>query len=127
AAWLAGAFGLIGLILAVVGIFGGISYSVGLRRHEIAIRMALGARKSDVLSIIIKQSMGLTAIGMAIGLAGAVATTRVMSSLLYGVGPTDPATFAAVSALTILVSATAAYIPARRATRVDPMVALRYE
>jgi putative ABC transport system permease protein len=114
-------------LLAAVGIFGVMNYSVALRTHEIGIRMALGAQPGGILMLILKQGLLLTLIGIGIGLIGALALTRVMSSLLFGVEATDPATFIAIVLLLAVVSLIACYIPARRATRVDPMIALRYE
>ena len=124
---LLGLFAGLATLLAAVGIFGVMNYSVTLRTREIGLRMALGARPGQVLSLILKQGLLLTLIGIAIGLAGALALTRVMSGLLFEVGSTDPATFTAIVLLLTLVSLIACYLPARRATRVDPMIALRYD
>jgi putative ABC transport system permease protein len=124
---LLGLFAGLATLLAAVGIFGVMNYSVTLRTREIGIRMALGAQPGRVLMLILRQGLVLTLIGIALGLAGALALTRLMSSLLFGVGATDPETFAAIVLLLAVVSFIACYIPARRATRVDPLIALRYE
>jgi putative ABC transport system permease protein len=120
-------FSLLALLLSGVGIYGVLAYSVTERTHEIGIRMALGAARSDVLRMVVREGMMLGLAGVAIGVAAALATTRVLTSFLFGIQPADPVTLAAVSLLTILVAATASYVPARRATRVDPLVVLRWE
>ena len=125
--FLLGTFAAVALILAAVGIYGVMSYSVSRRTHEIGIRMALGANEGVVLKLVTGQGMTLALVGAAAGLAGALLLSGSMSSLLYGIAPTDPLTLVAVSLLLVAVATLATYIPARRATRVDPIVALRYE
>jgi len=127
AATVVGALGAVGLFLAAIGLYGVISYAVVQRTREIGIRMALGAQRQGVLRLVLWQGVSLTAIGIAVGLAVSLAVTRLMSDLLYGVRPRDPVTFAVSSAIVILIAMMASYIPALRAMRVDPVVALRYE
>ncbi len=126
-AWLFGGFAGLALLLTAVGIYGLLSFSVARRTSEIGTRMALGARRADVLRLVLKQSFTLIAIGLFAGLAGAAVLTRSLSSLLFGVGATDPLSYLTVSALLVLVGVLASYLPARRATKVDPIVALRCE
>ena len=122
---LLGLFAGLALLLAAVGIYGVMSYSVTQRRREIGIRMALGAQKSDVLGMILRQGLRLAVIGVAIGIAGALGLTRLMASLLFGVSATDPATFAAITIILAAVALLASYIPALRSMKVDPVIALR--
>ena len=120
-------FGLIALLLAAIGLYGVMSYAVSRRTRELGIRMALGAGRRDVLRLMLKQGLLLTSLGLALGWLAAVWLTRGIQTLLYGVGTTDPLTFGAVALLLAGVALLACYIPARRAAKVDPMVALRYE
>jgi predicted permease len=123
---LLGCFATLALVLAAIGIYGVTSYAVIQRTHEIGIRMALGARSAAVLTLILKHGLSLALVGIALGLSGAFALTRLMKTLLFGVAPTDLLTFGMVSAALIIVVLCASFIPARRATKVDPLVALRY-
>ena len=127
AAGLIGIFGLLALVLAAVGLYGVIAHSVAQRTQEIGIRMALGATSTDVLKLVVKEGLALAIIGVIVGIAAAFACTRLMSSVLYGVGATDITTFIVASALLAVVALAASYIPARRAAKVDPCVALKYE
>jgi putative ABC transport system permease protein len=120
-------FASLALVLSAVGIYGVMAYSVVRRVHEMGIRIALGAQRRDVMRLVISQGMLLLVLGMVIGTLGALAMTRALASFLYGVRPTDPVTFVAVVVILAGVAFLACYIPARRATRVDPMIALRYE
>jgi ABC-type antimicrobial peptide transport system permease subunit len=117
--------GMMALLLGVVGIYGAISYGVSQRTREVGIRIALGAERRQVLRMFLRQGLALTVIGVAFGLVGAFALTRWMSSLLFGVSPLDPVTFATVSIVLITAAAMASYLPSRRATRVDPIDSLR--
>ena len=125
--WLLALFAGLGLLLSAIGIYGVMVTAVTQRTHEIGVRMALGAQPFDVLRLVLRQGMALTLAGLVVGIGVGLVATRVLSDMLYGVTPRDPLTFVGVPALLLLVAFLACYIPARRATRIDPLVALRYE
>jgi putative ABC transport system permease protein len=124
---LLGVFGALALLLGAIGIYGVLAYSVAQRTHEIGIRMALGARGGDVLRMVLSQGAKIAGAGVVIGVIASFGLTRLMTKLLFSVSPADPATFAAVAIVLVLVALLASYIPARRTLRVDPMIALRHE
>jgi putative ABC transport system permease protein len=123
--WLLVTFALLALVLGAIGVYGVITYSVSQRRHEIGLRMALGAQQDDILRMIIWQSLVLTLVGIAVGSVAAFGITRVLRNLLYQVSPVDPVAFVVVTVLLAGVTLVASYFPARRATRIDPLLALR--
>jgi len=125
--WLLGVFAGVALLLAVIGIYGVIAYSVAQRTQEVGIRMALGAQRGDILWLVVGQGLVLTLAGVGLGMIGALALTGVMKGLLFGVSATDPGTFVGVALLFVAVALLASYLPARRAARIDPMTALRVE
>jgi ABC-type antimicrobial peptide transport system permease subunit len=120
-------FAALALLLSVVGIYGVIAYSVGQRTHEFGIRMALGAQRHQLLLMVLRQSVWILAVGLMVGVAGALTVTRLMRSLLFGIGPADPLNLSLMAAILLVVALIASYVPARRAAKVDPMVALRDE
>jgi predicted permease len=126
-AWLSGAFALLALVVACIGLYGLLSFEVAQRTHEVGVRMALGASPRQVFGLVLGRGIRLVALGAVIGITTALGLTRYLQSLLYGVHPIDPLAYAAVTILLLIVTMGACYVPARRATKVDPMVALRYE
>jgi putative ABC transport system permease protein len=126
-AWLFGIFAAVALMLTAIGVYGLLSFSVAQRTNEFGIRMALGASRAEVLKLVLMQGLTLTGVGLIVGLAGALALTRFLASLLFAVRPTDPVSFLAVAGLLLFVGQLASYLPAHRATKVDPMAALRCE
>ena len=122
-----GMLGLLGLVLAAVGLYGVIAYTASQRTREIGIRMALGAKPREILLFVLRQGLALSLVGIGFGLAAAFAATRLLSIMLYGISPTDALTFVGISLFLLLIALTASFIPARRAMRLDPMVALRHE
>jgi putative ABC transport system permease protein len=125
AVWLLGSFATVALLLAIIGMYGVIAYSVARRTQEVGIRRALGAQHADILRLVLGQGLSLALAGVAIGIGGAFALTRVMRRLLFHVTTTDPVTFVTIAIVFVIVALAASYIPARRAARIDPMAALR--
>jgi putative ABC transport system permease protein len=126
-AGIAAALGILGLILAVVGVYGVVSYSASQRTQEIGIRLALGAQPGQILRMVLRQGLTIVAVGVALGMLGAAGISRLVGGLLVGVGGTDPLTYFGASLVLAMVAMSACYIPARRVTKVDPMTALHYE
>jgi len=124
---LLGGFAVVALLLSLVGLYGTLSYAVSRRTREMGIRLALGARRGDVVGLVVRQGMAVVAVGLALGLAAALAASRLVAGLLFEVAPTDPAVYAAVTAVLALAGLAACLVPARRASRVDPATALRVE
>jgi putative ABC transport system permease protein len=124
---LIGLFGVLGMMLAAVGLYGVIAYSVGRRTHEIGLRIALGAESGDVLKMVFRQGMLIVFVGVVLGFFGAMAASQILSSVLYGISAVDPLSFGVASIVLLGVAFLANWLPARRAARIDPMIALRYE